>query len=89
MKLFIKIFFFKIFSVIFFTFLYNYLSTDFEIQTNDKIKFIDCFLLSTTVEAGVGVSNMYPTNFLGKLAMIIHQISMISTHVFTIYILSL
>jgi len=76
-------------SIIFFAFLYNYLYTEFDVQNNGKINFIDCFLLSATVQAGVGVSNIYPSKNLAKIAMIIQQIFMISIHVFTIYIFTI
>ena len=47
--------------------------------------FMDFLLLSTTVQASVGVTGIYPVNDIGKVLMIIQQIIMMSTHVFTIY----
>jgi hypothetical protein len=47
--------------------------------------FLDFLLLSTTVQASVGITGIYPVNEIGKVLMILQQFIMISTHVFTIY----
>ena len=52
----------------------------------DNLEIIDYLLLSTTIQSGVGISDLYPTTFYGKLTMIIQQLVLIMTHVFTIYI---
>ena len=57
---------------------------------NDKsnvinMSILDFILLSTTIQASVGISGMYPVGNTSKLLMILQQIIMISTHVFTIY----
>ena len=49
---------------------------------------IDFFLFSTTIQAGVGISEIVPISIYGKLLMIIQQMTMISIHVITIYIFS-
>ena len=69
--------------------LYFYLKDDFSEKKEDKLGIIDYLLLSTTIQAGVGVSDLYPTTFYGKITMIIQQLIMICTHVFTIYVFSL
>jgi len=89
MKLFIKTFTFHLLCILLFTFVYNYLNNDFELVTNKKITFLDSFLLSTATQSGVGSLNMYPNKKLGKIAMIIQQLLMISTNVFTIYMFTL
>jgi hypothetical protein len=74
-----------------FALLYLYFSAHF-VNNNDNNKhssFIDFLLLSTTVQAGVGISDLYPVSFYGKIAMIAQQILMLSTHVFTLYIFTL
>ena len=48
--------------------------------------FLDFLLLSTTVQASVGITGIYPVNEIGKVLMIIQQFIMMSTHVFTIYL---
>lgn len=72
--------------------MYFYLSNDFH---NDKenIKkydeYIDFLLLSTTIQAGVGISNIFPGTFTTKLAMTIQQFFVICTHVITLYFFTL
>ena len=89
MKIVIRTVFFHFLCIILFGILYFYLKDDFEEKEKDYVEIIDYLLLSTTIQAGVGVSELYPTNFYGKLAMIIQQIIMICTHVFTIYIFTI
>ena len=50
---------------------------------------LDFLLLSTTVQAGVGIADIYPISFMGKLSLIIQQMIMISTHVITLYLFTL
>lgn len=50
---------------------------------------IDCIFLSTTVQAGVGYSDLYPFTNLAKIILIIQQLIMISTNVFLLYIFTL
>jgi hypothetical protein len=88
MKIVIRTVCFHFTCIIFFGILYFYLKEDLA-ETGHKshdFETIDYLLLSTTIQAGVGVSDLYPTNFYGKLAMTCQQIIMICTHVFTIYI---
>jgi hypothetical protein len=89
MKIVIRTVFFHFLCIIIFGILYFYLKEDFEEKEKDYVEIIDYLLLSTTIQAGVGVSELYPTNFYGKLTMIIQQIIMICTHVFTIYIFNI
>ena len=89
MKIGIRTVFFHFLCIIIFGILYFYLKEDFEEKEKDYVEIIDYLLLSTTIQAGVGVSELYPTNFYGKLTMIIQQIIMICTHVFTIYIFNI
>ena len=81
------------FCILFFAFFYYYFSTHFD---NNKQTYynresiidsaIDFFLLSTTIQAGVGVSDMFPISVYGKLLLISQQLIMISISVITIYI---
>jgi hypothetical protein len=88
MKIVIRTVCFHFVCIVVFGFLYYYLKEDLAEKGHkpDEIKIIDFVLLSTTIQAGVGVSDLYPTNFYGKLAMTFQQLIMICTHVFTIYI---
>ena len=58
-------------------------------QKNEEFTILDYFLLSTTIQAGVGISDIYPISFYGKVIMILQQILMIMTHVVTLYIFNL
>ena len=90
MKIVIRTVFFHFLCIIFFGILYAYLKNDFEKNKDEeKLGFVDYILLSTTIQAGVGVSDMYPISFYGKITMIIQQLIMICTHVFTIYIFNI
>ena len=85
MKIVIRTVFFHFLCIIFFGILYAYLKNDFEKnKEEEKLGFIDYILLSTTIQAGVGISDMYPISFYGKVTMIIQQFIMLCTHVFTI-----
>jgi len=48
---------------------------------------IDFFLLSTTIQAGVGVADIYPISTYGKISIILQQLLMISSNVLTLYLL--
>ena len=89
MKLFIKTMCFHFICIIFFGIIYLYLHQNFGTTNHADQKIIDFLLLSTTIQSGVGISNIYPTHYYGKLTMIIQQITMISSHVFTIYLFTI
>jgi hypothetical protein len=89
MKIVIRTVCFHFLCIILFGILYFYLKEDFLEKEKNNLEVIDYLLLSTTIQAGVGVSDLYPTTFYGKLTMIIQQILMICTHVFTIYIFNI
>lgn len=54
-----------------------------------KLNFLDFVLLSTTIQAGVGISQYFPNSAFTKIILIIQQLIMISTHVFTLYLFTL
>ena len=89
MKIVIRTVFFHFSCIIGFGMLYFYLKDDFLEKEEEKLEIIDYMLLSTTIQAGVGISDLHPTNFYGKLTMIIQQMIMLCTHIFTIYILNI
>jgi len=86
MKIVIRTLCFHFLCIIIFGTLYFYLKDDFSEKKEDNLEIIDYLLLSTTIQAGVGVSDLHPTSFNGKLTMIIQQLIMLCTHIFTIYI---
>ena len=77
--------------IVFFGILYFYLRDDLAEKGHKKeeIQIMDYVFFSTTIQAGVGFSDMYPTNFYGKLALTFQQLIMICAHVFTIYIFTI
>ena len=54
-----------------------------------KPSLIDHIFLSTTIQAGVGYSDLYPITSITKALMILQQFIMISTHVFILYVFTL
>ena len=55
-------------------------------QVKEEFTMLDYIFLSTTIQSSVGLTDIYPINFYGKLTMIIQQLVLIMTHVFTVYI---
>ena len=89
MKLVIKTVLFHMLCILFFAYYYYYLKDHYQRQIKEEITFLDSFFLSTTIQAGVGISDIYPISFYGKIIMIIQQFIMIMTSVFTLYIFNL
>jgi len=89
MKIFIRTVLFHILCILIFSLLYFYFKDNFKHNMKESFTFLDYFLLSTTIQAGVGMSHLYPISVYGKIIMIIQQIAMIMTNVFTIYLFTL
>jgi hypothetical protein len=90
MKLVIRTFVFHILCIIVFAMIYLSLSEDFHvIEKDDRKTFIDFILLSTTIQSGVGISDIYPLSYYSKITMTIQQLLMLFTHVITLYIFTL
>lgn len=98
MKLIFRTLVFHIFCIIVFAFLYLSLDKHFlplnedihRYNLNDYYKqVLDYFLLSTSIQTGIGLTNLYPVSPLAKITLIIHEIIMVSTHLFTLYIFTL
>lgn len=87
MKIVIRTVCFHFLCILIFASIYFNFRDDFEYKK--ELTTIDCISLSTTIQSGVGISNIYPTSFHGKLIMIIQQLIMLMTHVFTLYIFNL
>ena len=93
MKVVLRTLVFHFLCIIVFAFLYSHLSMHFN---NDKtrnsiinISMIDYLTLSVTIQAGIGLSDLYPVSHLAKIILMIHQFVVISTHVFTLYIFTI
>ena len=89
MKRVIKTALFHLFCMVFFALLYCYFLENFNRDNNKEKSFTDCLLLSTTIQAGVGMSDLYPTSFYGKLILILQQIILLFTHLITLYIFTI
>jgi hypothetical protein len=96
MKLVIRTAIFHLLCVLIFALIYFYFYKDFQSAQHFHIdngenplknnNLTDCLLLSTTIQAGVGMSTLYPISFYSKVVLIIHQIIVIFTHLITLYI---
>ena len=86
MKLAFRTVIFHILCIFIFALFYYYFRDDFKTEVKEKFTLLDYIFLSTTIQSGVGLTDIYPIDFYGKLIMIIQQLVLIMTHVFTIYI---
>jgi hypothetical protein len=89
MKIAFRTVLFHIFCIFVFAFLYYYFRDDFKTQVKEEYTVLDYIFLSTTIQSGVGLTDIYPINFNGKLTMIVQQLILIMTHVFTVYIFTM
>ena len=86
MKIAFRTVLFHILCIFIFALFYYYFRDDFKTEVKEKFTLLDYIFLSTTIQSGVGLTDIYPIDFYGKLIMIIQQLVLIMTHVFTIYI---
>jgi hypothetical protein len=93
MKLVIRTGIFHLLCILTFACLYLYMADQFELsfKTNkqDDTKFLDYFLLSTTIQAGVGYTDLFPVSYYSKIAVIIQQFLVMLTHIITLYVFTL
>lgn len=93
MKVVIRTAIFHLLCIIIFALIYFYFSPDFQSVNGEKNikynKFTDYLLLSTTIQAGVGISDLLPLTFYSKVVLILQQIILIFTHLITLYIFTL
>jgi hypothetical protein len=86
MKILIRTLIFHFVCILMFGLLYLNIAGDMVTKDKSPIKFLDCLLLSTTIQAGVGFTNLSVHGSIGKLIMMLQQLLLISTHAFTLYI---
>jgi hypothetical protein len=89
MKLVVRTFIFHILCIIIFAFIYTKLSEDFHVMNEDKKDLIDFLLLSTTIQSGIGMSDLYPLSYYSKIVVMIQQLIMLFTNIITLYIFTL
>lgn len=89
MKILIRTLVFHFVCILMFSLLYLNITGEMDNEDSSPIKFLDCLLLSTTIQAGVGFTNLSVHGSIGKLIMLLQQLLLISTHAFTLYIFTL
>ena len=95
MKIVIRTVFFHFCCILFFGLIYLIFKDGFSrdpaytVDNKKEPEIIDCLFLATTVQAGVGYSDLYPITNLAKTILIIQQFIMISTNVVLLYIFTL
>jgi heme A synthase len=86
MKHVVRIVVFHIICIIIFSFLYYNFTTEFDNEISKKnATLLDFILLATTIQVSVGITEIYPKTNITKILVILQQLIMISTNVFTIY----
>ena len=86
MKILIRTLLFHFVCILMFSLLYLNIVNDMTNKDNSKIQYIDCLLLSTTIQAGVGFTDLTIHSSIGKFITMLQQLLLISTHAFTLYI---
>jgi len=89
MKIVIRTLVFHYLCILIFAFIYMNIHDQFANMEKTKLGFIDFFLFSTTIQAGIGDSRIYAITDVSKTWMIIQQILLVSTHVVSIYFFTL
>ena len=89
MKLVIRTVFFHFMCILLFSLIYWLYKANFKRDDKKPGKVIDYLFLSTTIQAGVGYSDLYPITDTSKLIIIFQQFIMISTNVFLLYLFTL
>ena len=90
MKVVIRTVLFHFLCIIVFAIIYYNIQSQFQGTIKyERKSILDFVLLSTTIQASVGMSDIYPITNIGKIVMILQQLIMIMTHVFTIYVFNL
>ncbi len=85
MKLVIRTVLFQMVCIVVFGLLY------FGLQESDDehLDELDALLLSVTIQAGVGMTQIVPNSTTCKIVMIFQQLIMISSYVFILYVFTL
>jgi hypothetical protein len=90
MKIAVRTVLFHFLCIIVFGIIYYNIQSQFQGTIKyERESILDYIFLSTTIQASVGMSDIYPITSIGKIVMILQQLLMIMTHVFTIYFFNL
>ena len=88
MKIIFRSAIFHFLCIIIFAVLYTLIKDEYSVK-HKPYTFLDFLALSTTIQCGVGFSDMFPTTSLGKLAVMFQQFVMLLAHIITAYFLTL
>ncbi len=80
---------FHMVCIVTFSIIYLSISEEFREKNNREKSLIDFISLSTTLQTGVGYTELVPLTFYSKFITALHQMIMISTHLITIYVFTL
>jgi hypothetical protein len=90
MKIIFRTFVFHVLSIIIFSFIYQSFKNDYYSKKKpEELTYIDFFELSTTIQAGVGFSDLLPKTHNVKYVLCAQQLCMICTHIITLYFFTL
>jgi hypothetical protein len=89
MKLVIRTVVFHIFCVAIFSYLYFIHKKEYDDKDAPKINYLDCLLLSTSIQAGVGLNVFDALTTMAKIIMLFQCVILLTIHVFTIYIFTI
>lgn len=80
---------FNLFVIFLFSLIYYILPDEHFVNINNKstpLTYMDCISLSTTIQAGVGITNTIPSNLMSKLAVMCQQFILISSNALILYL---
>jgi hypothetical protein len=89
MKLVIRTVIFHLACIIFFASAYYLFKHQLASNTKANFSIIECLFLSTTIQCGVGITDVIPTAFHTQVLMMAQQLIMITSNVFILYIFTL
>ena len=90
MKIAIRTVCFHFLCILIFGIIYYNIQYQFQHKDEQRRKSIlDYILLSTTIQASVGITDIFPTSARAQLLMIVQQLIMIMANVFTVYVFTL
>jgi hypothetical protein len=89
MKLVIRTVVFHIFCAAIFSYLYFINKKGYNDKDDPHINYLDCLLLSTSIQAGVGLNVFDALSTMAKVIMLFQCVILLTTHVFTIYIFTI
>lgn len=90
MKYVISSFLFHLFMIFLFSVIYYFIEASnfkFDDTLNRSPEYIDYLSLSTTLQSGVGLSDLAPATQLSSLLIVLQQLILIGTNVLIVYVI--